>query len=206
MAKIHCAKCVISFIFYEQGNKGGVAVRFELEETSICFVNCHLAAHVEEFQRRNQDFQQISNRLQFFLPNGIKYIKDHDQIFWFGDMNYRVYPQFMDADTAKRYIEAEKYAKVLEKDQLKDQMKEGQVFPHFNEGPINFRPTYKYDPGTDNWDSSEKNRSPAWCDRILFKGDNIQQIDYTSLAAYKLSDHKPVSSTFVANVSIGNKK
>ena len=122
-------------------------------------------------------------------------------VFWFGDMNYRINPQSMDADLAKRYIEAEKYIKVLEKDQLRDQMREGNVFPNYQEGNINFRPTYKYDPGTDNWDSSEKNRSPAWCDRVLWKGVNIQQIDYVSLTAYKLSDHKPVSSLFNAHVS-----
>lgn len=119
----------------------------------------------------------------------------------FGDLNYRINPATIDAGKAKALIEKEKYSIILEQDQLKEQMRLGHVFSGFTEGPINYRPTYKYDSGTDNWDSSEKHRAPAWCDRILYRGEHITQIDYTSHIQYKLSDHKPVSSFFNSKVS-----
>lgn len=37
--------------------------------------------------------------------------------------------------------------------QLKKQIDEEAVFVGFEEGDINFQPTYKYDTGSDNWDS-----------------------------------------------------
>ena len=44
----------------------------------------------------------------------------------------------------------------MQADQLRLQMAAGRVFDGFQEGSVTFRPTYKYDPGTDVWDSRYK--------------------------------------------------
>ena len=72
------------------GNKGGVAVRFMLHDSSICFVNSHLNAHHANVRRRNQDFRDISERLKFATMPLPSSIYDHEHLFWIGDLNYRI--------------------------------------------------------------------------------------------------------------------
>uniref|UniRef100_A0A4W5LST3 phosphoinositide 5-phosphatase n=3 Tax=Salmoninae TaxID=504568 RepID=A0A4W5LST3_9TELE len=43
------------------------------------------------------------------------------------------------------------------------------VFRGFIEGNLDFAPTYKYDLFSDDYDTSEKCRTPAWTDRCLWK-------------------------------------
>lgn len=43
------------------------------------------------------------------------------------------------------------------------------VFRAFFEGKIAFPPTYKYDLFSDDYDTSEKMRNPAWTDRVLWR-------------------------------------
>ncbi|XP_012276603.1 inositol polyphosphate 5-phosphatase OCRL-1 isoform X2 [Orussus abietinus] len=185
------------------GNKGGVAVSCSIHNTSVCFVNAHLAAHCEEFERRNQDYADICARLSFSKYVPPKNFKDHDQIYWLGDLNYRITE--MDAAIAKHHISMENYHPVLLLDQLGQQKRLGKIFQGFHEAEINFKPTYKYDPGTDYWDSSEKGRAPAWCDRVLWKGEPIASINYRSHPELKISDHKPVSAVFDSQIRVIDK-
>jgi inositol polyphosphate 5-phosphatase INPP5B/F len=60
---------------------------------------------------------------------------------------------------------------LLPHDELAQQIKTQKAFHEgWNEGPIRFLPTYKYDVGTVGvFDSSDKKRGPSWCDRILYR-------------------------------------
>lgn len=187
-------------IMGKMGNKGGVAVSCSIHNTSVCFVNAHLAAHCEEYERRNQDYADICARLCFARYVPPKALKAHDQIYWLGDLNYRITE--MEATIAKHHISIENFEPVLALDQLVQQRRLGKVLQGYQEAEIKFKPTYKYDPGTDNWDSSEKGRAPAWCDRILWKGDAISPIEYRSHPELKISDHKPVSTIFDSQIRV----
>src|SRR6187551_2244518 len=90
---------------------------------------------------------------------------------------------------------------LYENDQLNLQMVAGLAFPFYSEARITFPPTYKFDIGTDEYDSSEKARIPAWTDRILRKGSNLKQLAYNS-APLRFSDHRPVYAVFQCLVSM----
>ncbi|KAI9826467.1 MAG: hypothetical protein M1819_007360 [Sarea resinae] len=179
------------------GNKGAVAIRMDYANTQICFVTAHLAAGFANYEERNRDFRTISHGLKFQRNRSIE---DHDTIIWLGDFNYRI---GLSDEKVRRLIQVGDLDTLYENDQLNLQMVAGLTFPFYSEAKIGFNPTYKYDNGTDNYDTSEKARIPAWCDRILRKGDNLRQINYNA-APLRFSDHRPIYATFQCTISAIN--
>lgn len=122
-------------------------------------------------------------------------------IFWIGDLNYRLDGPEM----TQEFVNSKDrdYNQLYQYDQLYVEKRRARIFRDYKEGKILFPPTYKYNPGTDEWDSSEKSRAPAWCDRILWKGQWIELLRYDSVMQLRKSDHKPVYSHFIVQVSTG---
>ncbi|CAG0878832.1 unnamed protein product [Darwinula stevensoni] len=288
------AETVGTGLMGKMGNKGGVGIRLELHSSTLCFINCHLAAHPSELERRNQDYHEICSRLSFQSFTPPRNIKDHElaitfshalffnfmefqedngslgnalllpgldiqllqasldrtlmapellgrlalrnpvpvvhrppqgsqlarshffvgttgarltrcsQIYWLGDLNYRL--EDVDYGDALDMIKQRAYEKLLVHDQLKQQQNLQRAFQGFQEGEIKFQPSYKYDPNTEEtWATGERQRVPSWCDRILWKGEHIELLEYQSQMSLTLSDHKPISAVFQAGVGFSIK-
>ncbi|CAL0324838.1 unnamed protein product [Lupinus luteus] len=192
------------------GNKGSVSVRFMLHETSFCFVCSHLASGGREGDQknRNSNVAEIFSRTSF--PRGPLFdlprkILDHDHVILLGDLNYRI---SLPEETIRLLVENGDWDSLFENDQLMKEQMSGNMLRGWNEGAIKFAPTYKYFPNSDMYygcchhgKKTEKKRAPAWCDRIVWYGKSLKQLEYTRSES-KLSDHRPVKAIFTAELGL----
>ncbi|THH32874.1 hypothetical protein EUX98_g1340 [Antrodiella citrinella] len=150
------------------GNKGGTAIRLTFTPPAtpdapvpqpiiLTFVNAHLAAFDEMFERRNADFQDLSKRLQF--DSGIPVqdspteedgyplvtvplsVYQTDALFWLGDLNYRI--NLSDADVRVLLAEASEpqgLRALLNYDQLGLAIRTKKAFANFVEAAIHHPP------------------------------------------------------------------
>jgi endonuclease/exonuclease/phosphatase family metal-dependent hydrolase len=192
-----------------------LVVRFIIDDSSLCFVNCHLAAGQSHTTHRNNDIATIlesaalppelndAMRHDYFVGGGDgTMILDHEICLFNGDLNYRI---DLPRETVLQAIRRNDLEKLLEHDQLLVQRRKNPGFRlrPFSEAPITFAPTYKYNVGGEEYDTSEKRRTPAWCDRIYYRGavGKIVPVRYQRHEVYA-SDHRPVSGAFVTSVKM----
>jgi hypothetical protein len=197
-----------------------------VKSSNILLVTGHLAAHVKNVDARNDDFKRIMTELESQAParflrpkknpgvslepgDGSHLLNSMDHIIFSGDLNYRVdLPrEYVDrciqdiqsclesGTTINKKIDG-LMSRLLRRDQLLRTISSGRAFTDFAEGKIAFLPTFKFDKGSSEYDTSYKQRIPAWTDRILFKSSNIRVLEYNSVPDAMHSDHRPVYGTF----------
>jgi hypothetical protein len=176
-------------------------------------VNCHLAAGQSHTTHRNNDIANIlesaslppelndATRHDYFVGGGDgSMVLDHEICLFNGDMNYRI---DLPRETVLAALRRNDLEKLLEHDQLLAQRRKNPGFRlrPFSEAAVTFAPTYKYNVGSEEYDTSEKKRTPAWCDRIYYRGaiGKIVPMVYRRHEVYA-SDHRPVTGAFVASV------
>ncbi|XP_049850732.1 uncharacterized protein LOC126323777 [Schistocerca gregaria] len=188
------------------GNKGAACLSFSFHDTTFCFVCAHLTAGQKEYNDRVSDYHTINTELKFGINKAHgRSIADYDNVFWLGDLNWRIdlpYAEVM------RHIQAQNWPLLYEYDQLYRARREEVAFADLEETPINWAPTYKYDPVTKAYDTSEPRRTPAWTDRILWRATGPQSTKNLLYTRSELlqSDHCPVKGLFLVEVKSIDKK
>ncbi|PWN31587.1 DNase I-like protein [Meira miltonrushii] len=180
------------------GNKGGVAIRLNIYDTSFCFVTAHFAAGKSNVDERNADFHTINRELGFNMGRTID--NSHHSI-WFGDFNYRLEGTNEEIRPLCHCGDLEALSK---RDQLIEVKETRQAFLGYKESMLVFLPTYKYDFRSQIYDTSEKMRVPAWTDRILYKSNYPFKMDLILYDRAELltSDHRPVFALFEAEARL----
>mmetsp|Transcript_3071 Transcript_3071/g.8686 ORF Transcript_3071/g.8686 Transcript_3071/m.8686 type:complete len:672 (-) Transcript_3071:233-2248(-) len=195
------------------GNKGGTVCRLRYYDSWVCFVCAHLAAHRGNVEGRNANVGTIMDRAAFgedteglarlsqFEEAKPNKIMDHEFVFFLGDLNYRVSAEVDIEEVFWKCMEEIDTPFLLSRDQLNIERRAGRVLEGFEEPPITFMPTYKYEPGSDRYEMREnkKRRAPAWCDRVLWHSKRPERVGATSYVCtmgQRISDHKPVAAQF----------
>jgi hypothetical protein len=218
----HNKGAIAAFVTLKARNPRGEAPGAISRSKSLkmMFVTAHMAAHVKNSDARDADFWRISSELEAQSPEGFlptraldanaydgSFLFDSvDRVFFCGDLNYRVdlprelaeFTVLHPGDTIKDKDDTR--LNLLRHDQLARTIADRRAFPGFAEGKIAFAPTFKFDKESDEYDTSHKQRIPAWTDRILFKPLGTRVLEYTSVPEAQHSDHRPVYGTFRVNM------
>ncbi|XP_054853515.1 phosphatidylinositol polyphosphate 5-phosphatase type IV isoform X2 [Eublepharis macularius] len=194
--------------------KGTLGICFTFFGTSFLFITSHFTSGDGKVYERVLDYNKTIQALS--LPRNIPdtnpyrsspYVTTRfDDVFWFGDFNFRLNEdREVVEQILSRGLETD-LSKLLQCDQLLKEMDNGTVFKGFQEAPIHFCPSYKFDVGRDTYDTTSKQRTPSYTDRVIFRCRNngdIQAVKYSSCLGMKTSDHRPVYGLFRVKVRPG---
>ncbi|KAL0366475.1 UNVERIFIED_CONTAM: Type IV inositol polyphosphate 5-phosphatase 3 [Sesamum radiatum] len=192
------------------GNKGSISVSMSIHQTLFCFICTHLTSGEKDGDvvKRNADVHEIHRRTHFNSLSAVglpRRIYDHERIIWLGDLNYRISLSY---EQTRELISKKEWSKLVERDQLIKELKKGRTFDGWSEGILSFAPTYKYELNSDSYygeDPKIGRRTPAWCDRILSFGTGMKLLSYRR-SEIKLSDHRPVTATYMVEVEVFSPK
>ena len=133
------------------GNKGAVAVRFGVCGAELCMINVHLPAG-EKAGAADERVAAASDILRGLqgtfgaARNGpFPPPLEHHLCIFMGDLNFRLE---MPNEQVRERIRRREWGLLLKSDQFLRMQRAGCVLSQFEEAPITFPPTYKYDPGT----------------------------------------------------------
>ncbi|KAI1711635.1 phosphatidylinositol 3,4,5-trisphosphate 5-phosphatase 2 [Ditylenchus destructor] len=128
-------------------------------------------------------------------------IKRAANVFWFGDLNFRVQPIQTLVGIGRRlenrlFRRTHDYQPIIEHDELNVERSKGLLFADFKEGVIKFPPTHKFILGTNSY---AENRVPSYTDRVLYwskSSGSLVPLRYDCIWEITTSDHKPVYCLF----------
>ncbi|XP_008840182.1 72 kDa inositol polyphosphate 5-phosphatase isoform X2 [Nannospalax galili] len=195
--------------------KGALGVSFTFFGTSFLFITSHFTSGDGKVAERLLDYSRTIQALA--LPRNVPDTNPYrssagdvttrfDEVFWFGDFNFRLSGGRVAVEALLKQDPEVDVLALLQHDQLTREMKKGSIFRGFEEPEIHFLPSYKFDIGKDTYDSTSKQRTPSYTDRILYKSrhkGDICPIKYSSCPGLKTSDHRPVYGLFRVRVRPG---
>ncbi|XP_072096520.1 phosphatidylinositol polyphosphate 5-phosphatase type IV isoform X1 [Mobula birostris] len=206
---------VTTRIISQVKTKGAVGISFTFFGTSFLFISSHFTSGPGKVNERMQDYNKTIEALALprIVPDTNCYRSEpndvttrFDNVFWFGDFNFRLDVKRAVIDELLHSSTKDNLCSILHYDELTKKLQEGSVFKGFKEAEINFPPTYKFDLGSDVYDSSAKKRTPSYTDRIVCKSrqkGDILVVKYGSCNSIKTSDHRPVYCFYQVRIRPG---
>ncbi|XP_075434998.1 phosphatidylinositol polyphosphate 5-phosphatase type IV isoform X2 [Ascaphus truei] len=194
--------------------KGALAVCFTFFGTSFLFITSHFTSGDGKVSERILDYTKIIVGLPLprNTPDTNPYRSNSDvtsrfdEVFWFGDFNFRLNKDRTGVNSILEHKLERDMSRLLQYDQLIKEMNDGSIFKGFKEAAIQFLPTYKFDIGCDAYDTTAKQRTPSYTDRVVYKSrhkDDIRVVKYAACSLMKTSDHRPVVGLFQVRIKPG---